>query len=226
MDAIFREEIASGDIIIYMDDILIATKETLKEHQALVTHILQKLKDNDLFLKPEKCHFHKKQVEYLRVIVGKAKIKMDPVKVNAITNWPTPKTLKELWSFLKFGNYYKDFIKKYSHIMQPLHQLTWKAQQWIWSTAQSDTFWKLKHLFTSYPVFKNPDPTKHYIVDTDASQYAVGAVIAQDFPDGWHPIAYFSKTLSPAKRNYDIYNQELLAIIYAVKAFCYLLLGV
>ena len=96
MDATFREEIASGDVIIYMDDILIATKGTFKEHQALVTHVLQKLQDNDLFLKPEKCHFHKKQVEYLGVIVGNSKVKMDPVKVKAITDWPTPTTLKKL----------------------------------------------------------------------------------------------------------------------------------
>ena len=88
-----------------------------------------------------------------------------------------------------------------------------------------DAFQKLKQLFTSYPVLRNPDPTKCYIVDTDASQYAVGAVIAQDFSDGRHPIVYFSKTLSPIERNYDIYDRELLAIIYAVKAFHYLLLG-
>ena len=225
MDATFREEIASGDVIIYMDDILIATKGTLEKHRALVTHILQKLQDNDLFLKPEKCHFHKKQVEYLGVIVGNGKVKMDPVKVKAITDWPTPTTLKELRSFLGFGNYYKDFIKQYSYITRPLHQLTRKAQQWIWDQPQLDAFQKLKQLFTSYPVLRNPDPTKRYIVDTDASQYAVGAVIAQDFHDGRHPIAYFSKTLSPAERNYDIYDRELLAIIYAIKAFCYLLLG-
>ena len=124
MDATFREEIASGDVIIYMDDILIATKGTLMEHQALVTHVLQKLQDNDLFLKPEKCHFHKKQVEYLGVIVGNGKVKMDPIKVKAITDWPAPTTLKELRSFLGFGNYYKDFIEQYSHITRPLHQLT------------------------------------------------------------------------------------------------------
>ena len=96
MDATFREEIASGDVIIYMDDILITTKGTLDQHRKLVAHVLHKLQDNDLFLKPEKCHFHRKQVEYLRVIVGKGKVKMDPVKVKAITDWPTPETLKEL----------------------------------------------------------------------------------------------------------------------------------
>ena len=129
MDVIFREEIASGDIIIYINDILIATKGSLEQHRTLVTHVLKKLQDNNLFLKPEKCHFHKRSVEYLSVIVGKGKVKMDPVKVKAFTNWPMPTTLKKLQLFLGFGNYYKDFIKKYSHIMHPLYNLTQKAQQ-------------------------------------------------------------------------------------------------
>ena len=127
MDATFREEIASGDVIIYIDDILIATKGSLEWHCALVTHVLKKLQDDNLFLKPEKCHFHKRSVEYLGVIVGKGKVKMDPIKVKALTDWPTPTNLKELWSFLGFGNYYKDFIEKYSHITHPLHNLTRKA---------------------------------------------------------------------------------------------------
>jgi len=116
MDAIFREEIASGDVIIYMDDILIATTGSLKSHRDRVAHILEKLQDNDLFLRPEKCQFHKEEVEYLGVIVGKGQVKMDPVKVQAITDWDTPKDFTELRSFLGFGNYYKDFIPNYSRI--------------------------------------------------------------------------------------------------------------
>ena len=224
MDTTFREEIASGDVIIYMDDILIATKRSLDRHRALVAHILKKLQDNDLFLKLEKCHFHKRSVEYLGVIVGKDKVKMDPIKVKALTDWPTPTNFKELQSFLGFGNYYKDFIKKYSHITHPLHNLTRKAQPWIWEAPQSDAFNKLKCLFTFYPILQNPDPTKCYIVDTDTSQSAVGAVISQDFSDGCHSITYFSKSLLPAKQNYDIYDWELLTIIHAIKAFHYLLL--
>jgi hypothetical protein len=225
MDSIFREEIASGDVIIYMDDILIATTGNLKPHHNLVTHVLKKLQDNDLFLRPEKCHFHKEEVEYLGVIVGKGQVKMDPIKVQAITDWPTPTNLSELCSFLGFGNYYKDFIPEYSHVTRPLHDLTKKDAQYHWGPAQGNAFKLLKDLFSSYPVLRNPDPTKPYRLDTDASQYAVGAVLSQQYPDGQHPIAYFSKSLLPAERNYDIYDRELLAIIYALKAFRYLLLG-
>jgi hypothetical protein len=127
MDAIFREEVASGDIIIYMDDILIATAGNLEYHRKKVTHVLRKLKDNDLFLKLEKCHFHKQEVEYLGVIVGKGKVKMDPIKVKGIADWPIPTNLTEIRSFLGFGNYYKDFIQNYSAITCPLHDLTKKS---------------------------------------------------------------------------------------------------
>ena len=146
---------------------------------------------------------------------------MDPVKVQGITDWPTPTNLKELRSFLGFGNYYKDFIQGYSKITRPLHDLTKKDTQWQWNHPQQNAFKLLKELFTSYPVLRNPDPAKRYVLDTDASQYAVGATISQEHSDGNHPIAFFSKSLLPAERNYDIYDWELLAIIYAVKAFRY-----
>jgi hypothetical protein len=132
MDSIFREEIASRDVIIYMDDILIATTRSLKSHSNLVTHILKKLQDNNLFLRPEKCHFHKKEVEYLGVIVEKGQVKIDPTKVQVITDWPTPINLSELCSFLGFGNYYKNFITKYSCVTQPLYDLTKKDTQYYW----------------------------------------------------------------------------------------------
>jgi len=115
MDKIFKE-VTLGNLFIYMDDILIATTGSLNEHRSKVAHILTKLQDNNLFLKPEKCHFHKEEVEYLGVIVGKGQVKMDPVKVQGITDWPTPTNLYETRSFLGFGNYYKDFIANYSHI--------------------------------------------------------------------------------------------------------------
>jgi hypothetical protein len=114
MDEIFKNEVATGDVIIYMDDILIATAESLDNHKRKVFHVLQKLFLNDLFLKPEKCHFHKKEVEYLGIIVGNGQVKMNPVKVKGITDWPTLTNLKELCSFFGFGNYYKDFIADYS----------------------------------------------------------------------------------------------------------------
>ena len=225
MDTVFREEIAKGDVLIYMDDILIATAGSLEHHHQQINNVLKKLLTNDLYLNPKKCQFHIKEVEFLGAIVGKGEVKMDPIKVKAIEDWPTPTDLHLLRSFLGFGNYYKDFIEDYSKLTHPLHDLTKKGTPWHWGDSHRAAFEALKEKFTSYPVLRNPDPKKCYILDTDASLYAIGATLSQDFTDGRHPIAYFSKSLLPAERNYNIYDWELLAIIYAVKAFRQLLLG-
>ena len=164
-------------------------------------------------------------MEFLGAIVGKGKVEIDPIKVKATEDWPTPTDLHLLRSFLGFGNYYKDFIEDYSKLTRPLHDLTKKGTPWHWDDSHHTAFEALKEKFTSHPVLRNPDPNKHYILDTDASLYAIGAMLSQDFTDGHHPIAYFSKSLLPVERNYDIYDWELLAIIYAVKAFRHLLLG-
>jgi len=226
MDALFDDLVATGNVIIYMDNILIVTdSDDIEEHIKIISIVLKRLEDNNLFLKPEKCHFHRHEVEYLGIIVGNGQVKMDPIKVKGLTNWPIPTTVSELRSFLGFGNYYKDFIQDYSRLARPLHDLTKKKHAWKWEDDQQTTFDTLKHKFTSYPVLRNPDPTKCYIVDTDASAHAIGATVSQDFSDGRHPITFFSKSLLPAEQNYDIYDRELLAIINALKANCQLLLG-
>ena len=206
MDTIFREEVAKGDVFIYMDDILIATSGSLEYHQQQVNNVLKKLLTNDLFLNPKKCQFHVKEVEFLGAIVGKGEVKMDPIKVKAIEEWPVPTDLHSLCSFLSFGNYYKGFIEDYSRLTRPLHDLTKKGTPWHWGDSQRIAFETLKEKFTSYPVLRNPDPHKRYILDTDASLYAVGTTLSQDFYNGQHPIAYFSKSLLPVERNYDIYD--------------------
>jgi hypothetical protein len=127
MDDIFKEEIGQGWLRIYMDDVIIATEDNKKLHTERVNHFLDKLTRNDLFLKPEKCTFHVKEVEYLGVIIGDGKVKMDPVKVEGIANWPVPQTVKEVRSFLGFCNFYRAFIPSFSHTARPLNDLTKKG---------------------------------------------------------------------------------------------------
>jgi hypothetical protein len=146
---------------------------------------------NDLYLKPEKCEFHKKEVEYLGVIAGNGQVKMDPVKVKGLTDWPQPTKVKELRSFLGFGNYYKNFIPNYSLIAHPLHDLTRRNHKWKWDLQQHIAFDTLKRLFTSYPVLRNTDHEKKFILTTDTSAYAIGATLQPDFKDGRHPVTYF-----------------------------------
>jgi hypothetical protein len=128
IDVLFHEEIMQGCVIVYMDNILIVTESNnIKDHIEIVSKVLQILADNDLFLKPEKCHFHKREVEYLGIIIGNGHVKMDPIKVKGIIKWPIPWTVQELCAILGFDNYYKDFIQDYLLIAHPLHNLTRKA---------------------------------------------------------------------------------------------------
>jgi len=152
MDDIFQEEIAQGWLRIYMDDTIIATEDNPIEHAAKVRHFLSKLQKHDLFLKPEKCRFHQKEVEYLGVIISQGSVKMDPVKVEGIVHWPMPATVKDVRSFLGFCNFYRAFIPHFSNMAQPLNNLTKKNQRWEWMDIKEQAFQKLKQICASYPV--------------------------------------------------------------------------
>ena len=117
MDTIFRDQLAKGNIFIYIDDILITTDRTWKDHYKEVKQVLQTLQKHNLYLKPDKCQFHKTEIEFLGMVVGGGQVKMDLVKVKGIANWPTPTSVKEVRAFLGFRNFYKDFINHYSLIV-------------------------------------------------------------------------------------------------------------
>jgi hypothetical protein len=118
IDILFHKEIMAGCIIVYMDDILIITEsDDIEDHIIMVSKVLKILQDNDLFLKPEKCHFHKREVEYLGVLVGNRQVKMDPVKLKGMIEWPNLTNIRELRTVLSFSNYYCDFIENYSTIV-------------------------------------------------------------------------------------------------------------
>jgi len=208
-----------------MDDMIIATEDDEVLHKLRVNHILDKLEKFDLFLKPEKCKFHQHEVEYLGVLIGNGSVKMDPVKVQGISEWPTPLTVKDVRSFLGFCNFYRAFIKNFSDIARPLNDLTRKNEQFIWSKERNDAFLRLKATCSSYPVLCTPDWSKQFVMETDASGYALGVVIAQEFEDGIHPIAFHSRSLLPAERNYDAHDKELAAVIFGFKCGRPLFLG-
>ena len=147
---------------------------------------------------------------------------MDPIKVEAIKCWKNTIDLKEVRSFLGFGNFYKAFIPHYSLVARPLHDLTRKGQQWHWGPMQQIAFNTLKHTFTTYPVLCNPDHNTRFVLDIDASAYALGSILQQEYGNTLLPVAFHSRSLTSAEKNYDIYDREL-AIIDAFKAFRYLL---
>ena len=139
---------------------------------------------------------------------------MDPAKVSAVADWPTPDSRKKVQQFIGFANFYRRFIRNFSAIASPLHALTSSRVQFHWSPEAERAFQTLKHLFTSAPILTLPDPQHQFVVEVDASNEGVGAVLSQrsEHDNKMHPGAFLSRRLSKAERNYDVGNRELLAV--------------
>ncbi len=152
MNTIFRTKAAQGWLSVYMDNIAIHTKregeeteqQHLERHRLYTHYMLHKLEQNDLYLKPEKCDFEKKEIDYLGVIVGNRKIQMDPKKLKGVADWPIPRNPTEIRKFLRFTGYYQYFVQGYSKIARPLLDLTKKAVVWHWGESQHKAFEELK----------------------------------------------------------------------------------
>lgn len=223
MNEIFRELINEGHVVVYMDDILIFT-ENQKEHQKVVRRVLDILKENRLFLKPEKCSFEQESVEYLGLIVGGGRIKMDPKKVEAVSDWPKPKNKKGVQAFLGFCNFYRRFIQGFSGIAKPLTILTGNLE-WKWEKEQDEAFEKLKNALVTMPILAIPVDGAPFRLEADSSDFAQGGILSQYIEGKWHPVAYRSKSLSETERNYEIYDKEMLAIMSALEEWRQYLMG-
>lgn len=223
MNAIFRDLILKGQVIVYLDDILIFTDD-LEEHRRITRQVLEILRENKLTCKPEKCEFETQETEYLGHIISYGTIKMDPAKVQGVTDWPVPTCKRDIQQFLGFANFYRRFIKDFSKIAGPMTKLTGQAE-WTWGMDQQEAFDTIKTAMTTGPVLavpNNDDPLK---VECDASKFALGAELAQKQDGTWRTIAYLSKSLSPAERNYEIYDRELLAVMTALDEWRHFLMG-
>ncbi|KAJ8365317.1 hypothetical protein SKAU_G00141480 [Synaphobranchus kaupii] len=172
-------------VFVYLDDILIYSTNA-KEHEFHVKQVLKRLLENKLFVKGQ--------------------IRVDPKKVQAVTDWPTPSSRKQLQRFLGFANFYRRFIRSDSQVVSPLTKLTSTAIPFRWGPDAEGAFIKVKRLFSSAPILVHPDPTRQFVVETDASDTGVGAVLSQvsSSDNRLHPCAFFSKKLSATERNYDI----------------------
>ncbi|MGL4357092.1 MAG: reverse transcriptase/ribonuclease H family protein, partial [Cetobacterium sp.] len=226
MNEIFREYL-NKFVIVYIDDILIYSHHQ-EEHITHVKLVLQKLREHQLYLKLEKCEFHTPSVQFLGYIIDPDGVKMDQGKVEAITHWTQPKTIKELQRFLGFANFYRRFINNYSMLSSPLTSLLRNRPKSLsWNHTATNAFHQLKLAFKSAPILVHPDPNRQFIVEVDASSTGVGAVLSQrqGNPSRLHPCAFYSKKLSPAEQNYDIGNRELLAIKLALEEWRHWLEG-
>ena len=223
MNHLFKDLISEGRVIIYLDDILIFT-QTMEEHVEVNRRVLRILRENNLFLRPEKCLFHRTWILYLGLIISQNELRMDPEKVRGISEWPTPEKKRDVQSFLGFANFYRRFIEGFAKVAHPLHVLVGK-KEWKWGDDQQKAFEHLKQLLTSAPILHIPNDEGPFRVEADSSDFAMGAILSQEQEGKWWPITYQSKALSKVECNYEIHDKELLAIIQALEEWSQYLKG-
>ena len=236
MEATFRQELDKF-VLVFLDDILIYSR-TFEEHEAHLRVVLQRLREQKLYAKLSKCEFFRGEVEFLGHVVGRAGVRMIEGKVAAVEQWPTPTCQKEVEQFLGLAGYYRRFIEGFSRIAAPLSELCGTLRKlrggaerkppkkkFAWGPQQDSAFSELKRAITAAPCLALPEETKPFILHCDASGYATGAVLMQEHAEGLRPIAFLSKKMNDAEQRYPVHEQELLAILNALKAWRHYLGG-
>lgn len=211
--------------LVYLDDIIVFS-ESFDSHLEKLQQVFDRLKGANLKLKPTKCSLFKRKVKYLGHVVSSEGICTDPEKVEVIENWLTPSNVTEVRKFLGLCSYYRKFVKNFGQTAAPLHHLTQKEVGFRWTEEHSKAFRDLKAALTSSPILAYPDFSQQFVLDTDASNGAIGAVLSQVGADGKeHVIAYASKKLAKSEVKYSTTRKELLAVVKFVKQFRHYLLG-
>ena len=178
--------------------------ETMEELTVRTIEVLQLLRENDLYLKPQKCEFGVTKVNFLGFIIEHGKMTMDPVKLAGIADWPAPSTLRQLRSFLGFGNFYQKFIHHYSDLTHPLNELLQKDQGYDWTPARQLAFDKLKQCFMEEPVLLLPDQTRPFQIKSDASKSNLTPPNMPLEPSLYKPTLMVTNTLVPICRNHSL----------------------
>ncbi|KAH9244808.1 hypothetical protein BASA81_017770 [Batrachochytrium salamandrivorans] len=224
MNSLFRHMI-SKFVLVYLDDIVVYS-DNLEDHKEHVRQVLQILKDNNLFCKAEKCHFYQTEIKYLGYIISPNGTSMDPSKISAVQDWPAPKKVCELQVFLGFTNFYRALVSGYSDITCHLTKLLKKDVPFSWGPEQETSFKKLKDAFARPGFLAHPNDEQPFILETDASDFAISGVLHQhDQTNTLRPVAFYSRQMNNAERNYDIYDKELLAVVDSFKHWRHLLQG-
>ena len=210
--------------LVYLDDLIVFSKTFETAVERLDT-VFQRLASAGLKLNPSKCCLFQKKVQYLGFEVSEEGVHTCLSKVQAIIDWPTPKNLTDVRSFLETCSYYRKFVKDFAKIAKPLFLLTEKNRPFVWKTETEAAFQTLKTALTTSPILAFPNETDSFIIDCDASAVGLGCVLSQVQNEEEKVIAYFSKTLNKSERNYYMTRRELLAIVDSVKHFRHYLLG-
>jgi len=223
MNELLRDLINMGKVAVFINNVIVGT-ETEEGHDELVAEVVKRLEENDLYVKPEKCKWKVRKVEFLSVVIGLEGIRMEKKKVKGVLEWPTPKCVKDVQKFLGLANYYCQFIEGFATVARPLHDLVKKDKRWDWTERQEEAFQELKEQFTKEPVLVAPDIDKKMRMEMDALDYAMGGVLSMKCKDElWRPVTFLFKSLNETERNYEIHDKEMLAIVRGLEAWRYLL---
>jgi len=225
INEILRDFINKGKVAVFVDDVLVGT-ETEKGHNDIVEEVLRRLEENDLYIKPEKCIWKVRKIEFLEVVIGPNRIEMEKEKVDGILSWPEPKNIRDVRKFLGFANYYRRFIKNFAQVARLINMFTQKDVKWQWGAEQQKAFNELKQVFTMKLVLAALDLDKEFRVEADASNYATGGVLLMKYSDElWRLVAFISKSLSDTERNYEIHDKEILAVVRCLEVWRHFLEG-
>jgi len=200
----------------YLDDIIVISA-TLDDHLHHLGEVFRGLQEARLRVHPDKCHFGLTELRYLGHIVDRRGLQTDPEKVRAIMQWPTPTTVRQVRQFIGLASWYRRFIRDFSATAAPLTKLTRKNARWCWEPEEDRAFRKLKDALTTTPILACPDFERKFILQTDASTSGLGAVLSQHFEEGERVIAYASRTLNGAERNYSATELECLAVVWGTR---------
>ena len=182
INKLLRDLTNTGKVAVFIDDVIIGT-ETEEGHDDLVAEVIKRLEENDLYVKPEKCKWKVRKVDFLGVIIGPEGIKMEKEKVKGVLEWPTLKCVKDIQKFLGLANYYRRFIEGFATVARPLHDLVKKDRKWEWAEKEEKAFRELKERFTKELVLAAPDINKKMRMEVDASDYATGRVLSMEGGD-------------------------------------------
>ena len=216
--------LAPEQALAYLDDVVIFGS-TFEETKTRLCRVLDRFRQANLRLKPKKCKLFAKRVTYLGFEISNEGLRTDPEKVNKVLEWCRPTNITELRGFVGFCNYYRSFVPSFSHVVEPLVAMTRKGAHFSWSAECESAFRDLKRLMTEAPMLAYPDAAAQFVVDTDCSQYAMGGVLSQVVDGVERPIAFGSKLLNSAQRQYCATYRELLALITMVNMWKQYLFG-
>eukprot|EP00253_Pinus_taeda_P018429 PITA_18429 len=207
-------------VLIFIDDILIYSRSQ-EEHEEHLRMVLQTLREHQLYAKFSKCDFFIEEIQYLGHVITKEGIAVDPEKIKTIMEWPIPKDVADIRSFMGLAGYYRRFVEGFSRIAYPITSLQKKGKVFKWTPECQQSFDRLKHLLTTAPILSIADPNKDYVVCIDASKEGVGGVLMQE----GKVIAYESRKLKEHEQKYSAYDLELTVVINALKMWRHYLLG-